>query len=197
MDPVMQRPKISEISGYFEIQAKANVGFFFCLFVFFQILAKAMLLVISAFKEISILRHLLVFFCCCFFLFFFFFKFTLQEIATTSGISHYVCLWAQETLSTINAGTWEVVLIRTTQGSEHCPSYSSAKKRKPFYERTLETVYKESNSFFNKSQKRQLQSLLLTMPLLINEQLTMCEGSDCPDFGVDRALVTVTFLPHM
>lgn len=29
MDPAMQRPKIPEISGYFEIQAKANVGFFF------------------------------------------------------------------------------------------------------------------------------------------------------------------------
>ena len=62
----MQRPKISEISGYFEIQAKANVGFFFCLFVFFQILAKAMLLVISAFKEMSILSDIYS----CFFFFF-------------------------------------------------------------------------------------------------------------------------------
>ena len=62
----MQRPKISEISGYFEIPAKANVGFFFCLFVFFQILAKAMLLVISAFKEMSILSDIYS----CFFFFF-------------------------------------------------------------------------------------------------------------------------------
>ena len=34
------------------------------------------------------------------------------------------------------------------------------------------------------------------MPLVINEQLSMCEGSDCPDFGVDRVLGTVTFLPQ-
>ena len=54
----MQRPKIPEISGYFEIQAKTNVGFCF----FFQILAKAMLLVISAFKEISVLSDIYLFF---------------------------------------------------------------------------------------------------------------------------------------
>ena len=58
----MQRLKIPEISGYFEIQAKANVGFFFP-----QILAKAMLLVSSAFKEISILSDI---YSCVFFFFF-------------------------------------------------------------------------------------------------------------------------------
>lgn len=51
MDPATQRPKKPAISGYFEIQAKANV-------VFFQILAKAMLLVISAFKEIPVLSDI-------------------------------------------------------------------------------------------------------------------------------------------
>lgn len=34
----------------------------------------------------------------------------------------------------------------------------------------------------------------MTVPLVLSEQLDVCEGGDCPDFGVDRALVTVTCL---
>ena len=75
----MQRPKIPEISGYFEIQAKTNVGFCFCFC--FQILAKAMLLVISAFKEISVLSDI--------YLLFFFF---LIYIAGNSNNFRYILL---------------------------------------------------------------------------------------------------------
>lgn len=53
-----------------------------------------------------------------------------------------------------HAGTQEVILIRTTQRNEHCPSYSSEKRVRPLSERILETVYKESNSFLSKSQNR-------------------------------------------
>ena len=53
-----------------------------------------------------------------------------------------------------HAGTQEVILIRTTQRNEHCPSYSSEQRVRPFSERILETVYKESKSFLSKSQNR-------------------------------------------